>query len=110
MKLSGPLQDDLGPPIVALHFAFDLDLPALQPANIAHLLQVPWKDDDRKRAKAKVLAEVKEMHAAVPELHVQNFSTYTASRTDVLLGVFKSNALCLACDWTKDQPSGDPKK
>jgi len=92
-ELARPAQDDLSTSVVALHFTFNFNLSALQSANVAHLLQIAREDNERERALAEILAEIKEVHTTIPKLGVEDFSAHTPGGADVLLCVGKGHAL-----------------
>ena len=92
-QLAWPLQDDLGPAVVILDMAPDLNVAPGELAHIAHLLQVSCKHDDRERTCVIVLAEIKKMHSSIPLLYAKNSSSYTLRGADVLARVSEGDAI-----------------
>ncbi|PYQ43176.1 MAG: hypothetical protein DMG99_07105 [Acidobacteria bacterium] len=91
--LADAVQDDLRAAIVHFYRAADLDVASGEQANITHILKITGEDYDGERTGQGILAEIQEVNAFVPYLHLQDFSADAFSFADVFGGFMNGEAV-----------------
>src|SRR5689334_19405434 len=85
LQLACVLQHDLGATGICLDPAVNVDLLALERAQVADVAQILLKDDDGERTLPIVLAEIEEVGALLALRYLEDFACNASIASDVVL-------------------------